>query len=96
MATASATLIDGGNGLIYDSELDVTGLKNANVAEVGMTWNDAIAWVDSFVYGGLDDWRLPNHQSLRKGSLTKASWDICIIRLSAILPSVLWKTLGRL
>jgi hypothetical protein len=28
------------------------------------------------------------HQSLRKGSLTKASWDICIIRLSAILPSV--------
>jgi hypothetical protein len=24
-----------------------------------MTWNDATAWVDAFVYAGLNDWRLP-------------------------------------
>ena len=42
----------------------------------------------------IGDSRIP--QSLGKGSLTKASWDICIIRLSAILLSVLWKTFGHL
>jgi hypothetical protein len=54
MATASATLIDRGNGLIYDSELDVTWLQNANVAGSFITWNDAIGltpkrgtiWID--------------------------------------------------
>jgi hypothetical protein len=71
MATASPTLKDRGNGLIYDTELDVTWLQNANVAEFGMTWNDAIAWVNAFVYAGLDDWRLPDSPATAQGFINE-------------------------
>ena len=63
--TANATLIDRGNGMIYDSAQDITWLQDANYAMTSgydadglMDWNAATAWADSLVYGGFDDWRL--------------------------------------
>lgn len=65
-ATAEATLIDRGNGLIYDTELNVTWLQDANYAMTSgydadgrMQWTDAVAWAENLIYGGYDDWRLP-------------------------------------
>ncbi|MCH8493928.1 MAG: PEP-CTERM sorting domain-containing protein [Idiomarina sp.] len=65
-ASANATLIDRGNGLIYDSDQDITWLQDANYAMTSgydtngrMNWDDAITWVTNLSYGGYDDWRLP-------------------------------------
>ena len=65
-ASARATLIDRGGGLIYDNALNVTWLQNANYAMTSgydldgrMQWAAAVAWAGQLVYGGYDDWRLP-------------------------------------
>jgi hypothetical protein len=65
-ASANATLIDRGNGMIYDSDQDITWLQDANYAKTSgydadgrMNWNTALTWADQLVYGGHDDWRLP-------------------------------------
>jgi hypothetical protein len=65
--TAHATLIDRGSGLIYDDVLNITWLQDANYAKTSgydadgmMTWADANAWAANLVYGGYDDWRLPD------------------------------------
>ena len=42
----------------YDTDLDITWLRNANVNGT-MNWDTAVAWADSFSFGGYDDWRLP-------------------------------------
>ncbi|MGH9335305.1 MAG: DUF1566 domain-containing protein [Vicinamibacteria bacterium] len=55
-----ATLIDRGNGLIYDTVLDVTWLQNANLANQTFTWQGAVDWADNLVFSGFDDWRLPS------------------------------------
>lgn len=64
--SASAALIDRGNGMIYDDVLDVTWLQDANYAQTSgydadgqMTWDSAIAWAAGLNFGGFDDWRLP-------------------------------------
>jgi len=64
--TAQATLIDRGNGLIYDDDLNITWLADANYAQTSrfdadglMDWNAATAWAAGLVYQGYDDWRLP-------------------------------------
>jgi len=64
--TANATLIDQGGGMIYDTDLNITWLKDANYAKTSgydddgrMTWADAKAWAENLVYGGYSDWRLP-------------------------------------
>ena len=66
-----ATLIDNGNGLIYDDVLDVTWLQNANLGAGSsyddgsnstdglMTWGNAVAWAAALVFGDASDWRLP-------------------------------------
>lgn len=66
-ATADATLYDRGNGMIYDSDLNITWLQDANYASTSgydadgaMTWSQAVTWADSLVYGGFSDWRLPS------------------------------------
>ncbi len=72
---ASATLWDRGAGLIYDDELNVTWLANANYALTSnyvtpggrsvaetfgrMNWNEAGQWANQLSYGGLTGWRLP-------------------------------------
>ena len=61
-----ASLIDRGNGLIYDTVLNVTWMQDVALARTLGTdsdgifdWFDAKAWANQLVYGGFDDWRLP-------------------------------------
>lgn len=56
---ANATLIDRGNGLIYDDVLDVTWLQDAGMGG-NLNWADANTWADTLVFEGYDDWRLPS------------------------------------
>lgn len=63
---AHAELIDRGNGMIYDSVLNITWLRDANYAMTSghspdglMNWSDANSWVTNLTYGGHSGWRLP-------------------------------------
>jgi hypothetical protein len=69
---AQAALIDRGGGLIYDTDLDVTWLQDANYAKTSgydadgmMTWSAATTWAANLTYYDsirnvtYDDWRLP-------------------------------------
>jgi len=65
-ANAKASLIDRGNGLIYDTDLDITWLADANYAmttgyddDGQMNWQQSLDWVSQLTYGGFSDWRLP-------------------------------------
>lgn len=76
--TAHAVLVDRGGGMIYDTDLDVTWLQDANFctsnptdpacvlaganASGQMNWTQANTWADNLVYGGFEDWRLPTSQ----------------------------------
>ena len=55
-----ATLIDRGNGMVYDDVRNITWLQNANYANQIFDWQGAVDWADNLVYGGYDDWRLPS------------------------------------
>lgn len=55
---SNADLIDRGNGLIYDDDLNITWLQNANYPGGTMTWLEATAWADALVFEDFDDWRL--------------------------------------
>lgn len=61
-----AALVDRGGGLVYDTDLDITWMADANYAKTSgydadglMTWDESVKWADQLVYGGYDDWRLP-------------------------------------
>lgn len=61
-----AALVDRGGGMIYDTDLDVTWLQDANRARTSgydadgkMNWHDAVAWAAGLDVGGYRDWRLP-------------------------------------
>ncbi len=63
---SQAVLIDRGGGLIYDADLDITWLSDANYAQTTgydadglMDWDRAMPWAANLSYGGYDDWRLP-------------------------------------
>jgi hypothetical protein len=63
---ADAALIDRGTGMIYDTELGITWLQDANYAQTSgydsdglMNWDDAMIWANQLAYGGYSDWRLP-------------------------------------
>jgi hypothetical protein len=58
-ATVQADLFQRGDFLIYDSDLNITWLRTANLHEDKMTWSQAVDWADNLVYQGYDDWRLP-------------------------------------
>lgn len=49
------TLVDA----FYDTELDITWLRDANL-NGAMNWWNAVAWADGYSFGGYDDWRLPS------------------------------------
>lgn len=42
----------------YDTDLNITWLRNANV-NGPMTWENAVAWAAGFSFGAYSDWRLP-------------------------------------
>lgn len=44
--------------MVYDSDLNITWLKNANANGL-MSWAAANIWATNLVYGGYSDWRLP-------------------------------------
>ena len=61
-----AALYDRGNGLIYDSVLNITWLQDAQYAQTSgydgdgiFNWNDAETWVNQLNYMGVTGWRLP-------------------------------------
>ena len=71
---AQSTLMDRGGGLIYDTDLNITWLADADYARTQflasagalgdangrMTWSAANAWAAGLSYGGYTDWRLPS------------------------------------
>jgi hypothetical protein len=65
-ANTHAALIDRGNGMIYDTTLNITWLQDAKYAAVGgdadgtLYWDSAKLWADELEYGGFSDWRLPS------------------------------------
>ena len=69
---ANAALLDRGGGLIYDTDLNVTWLQDANYAKTSsydadglMNWNEAMTWAANLSYYDsvrnvtYTDWRLP-------------------------------------
>jgi hypothetical protein len=69
--SALAALIDRGGGLIYDSTLNITWLKDANYSQTSgydndgrMNWDAANVWAAGLSYGGYSDWRLPTTTDL--------------------------------
>lgn len=65
VSSANAALIARANGLVYDSDLDITWLADANhpftsgYDEDGlMTYQESVVWANQLEFGGYDDWRL--------------------------------------
>ena len=65
-SVSNAALVDRGGGLIYDTDLNITWLADANYAmtsgfdaDGAMTWSTAMTWAADLSYGGYTDWRLP-------------------------------------
>jgi hypothetical protein len=56
--SAQATLINMGDGTIYDDDLQLSWLQNANT-NGSMDWFNANTWADNLVFAGFDNWRLP-------------------------------------
>lgn len=57
--SSSAGLYDRGRGLIYDDVLNITWLQDAGLGGA-KNWDNALKWVNNFVFAGYDDWRLPH------------------------------------
>jgi hypothetical protein len=71
---AYATLIDRGGGFIFDTDLNITWMQDANYAATSefvppggggalpgqMNWNAANNWAQTLNYGGVSEWRLPD------------------------------------
>jgi hypothetical protein len=55
-----ATLLDRGNGLIYDTVQNITWMQNASyTGSTSLNWSAAKTWAENLVYEGYSDWRLP-------------------------------------
>jgi len=72
---AHAALIDRGNGMVYDTVLNVTWLQDVMYARTSgadadgvFNYQNANAWANGLVYGGFDDWRLPTLRPVNGGS----------------------------
>ena len=64
--SAHALLIDRGGGLIFDTDLNVTWLQDANYAMTSgydadglMNWNEANTWAEGLTFASAYEWRLP-------------------------------------
>ena len=77
---ASATLINRGGGMIFDTDLNVTWLQDANYAKTSgydsdgaMTWSETMSWAANLAYGGYSDWRLANSSACHIDSCTSTN-----------------------
>lgn len=57
-----ATLVDNGGGLIYDTDLNITWLADANSGS-NRDWDAAVSWAAGLTVGGVSNWRLPTADS---------------------------------
>jgi hypothetical protein len=78
VSTMQAQLIDRGNGMIYDSDQDLTWLQDANYARTSgcdldwiMTWHQAMAWAGGLVFNGFDDGRPDRPEGCATATLRK-------------------------
>lgn len=84
---AQAALVDRGGGLIYDTDLDVTWLQDANYAQTSgynanglMPWFEATIWAGNLSYFDAvrnvtyDDWRLPTTTDIHYGNSGYGWW----------------------
>ena len=71
---AHATLIDRGNGLIFDDVNNISWIKDADVSGVN-NWSNQVAWAAAFSLAGFDDFRLASIDELASlyGQLPGAS-----------------------
>src|SRR6185436_19325570 len=67
---AQATLVLRGTDMVYDTETNLTWLRNANAGGL-KTWQGATDWAQSLVFGGKDDWRLPGVSPVGGGSFNR-------------------------
>lgn len=65
--SANSALKDRGNGLIYDSTLNITWVRDANLPKTSgydsdgiLSYQEAIDWVSNLSFAGYTDWRLPS------------------------------------
>jgi hypothetical protein len=54
---ANAALVNKGNGLIYDTDLNITWYDSTYTSNV---WTDAVDWAAGLTAGGVTGWRLPS------------------------------------
>lgn len=78
---ANTILIDRGEGLIYDSEQNITWLQDADYSDTtgyddalygidtdgSMYWADAVTWAENLIYQGHTEWRLPETSKICRG-----------------------------
>lgn len=57
----SATLIDNGYGLIYDTDLNITWYDAPAIA---YSWSTQMTWASNLNAGGVSGWRLPHGASI--------------------------------
>jgi hypothetical protein len=56
VGNASATLLDRGPDMVYDNVLNITWQRKAGDG-VARNWADSVAWANTLVFGGFNDWR---------------------------------------
>ena len=97
----NAALIDRGIGMIYDTELGITWLKDANHAATlgydnngAMVWDDAMTWAGQLSFAGFNDWRLPDAHN-QDGSGPVADRNVSSSELGHMFYNVLGGTYGQ-
>jgi len=78
IGNAQASLVDRGNGLLYDNVLNITWLQDANYARTShyvgadssgnMDWATATTWAANLNYNGLTGWRLASNSPVNGSS----------------------------
>ena len=68
LVVANATLYVRGGDLIYDDDLDITWMQDANYSGGWLTWDEAMTWAGGLEYQGYTDWRLPDAHNYMDGS----------------------------
>lgn len=67
--TVNAALIDNGDGTVTDDDQEIMWLQTP---VNDMSWDDAVAFADSYVFAGYDNWRLPSALDFDTGAPDEA------------------------